>query len=442
MITMVYITRFFILFVLLSHSVSCLGQVKRRIEKIGSDGAWLWFNNESVILQDNTCIIGCEDSLGNSQIILYQKKEDPLQPLNKGFHMSTWSERPRRYPSHNYPSLLSMDESNILALYHNSKHIMYCRLITLIGENSDKILELSAEYSNQLSSAINYSNLVYLGSEKRIYNFYSVYDNSPSLVMSDDFGFSWNKEIKFMCGSKSGTSPYMRVTDNGRNRVDIIYTDGHPRTEDHNNIYHIFFQNQSFFSSEGKKIGSLRKTQKMPLLPSDGTMVYNGNSKGPGWVWDIEYDNCENPLVVFISSFDGAEGKDLRYHYASWDPETKKWRTFEIAHAGEHLYLPENHFAGGIALDPENTSVVYISTNIDPITGQKVLNSRYHIFRGETNDSGENWKWERLSVDENVDHLRPIVPRGHQLKVCVIWMALTPGYSRSFNSTIWGIFEK
>lgn len=179
----------------------------------------------------------------------------------------------------------------------------------------------------------------------------------------------------------------------------------------------------------------------MKFTPESGTKIYDGTKAGPGWVWDIEYDRKNYPVAAYISSADGAEGNDLRYRYARWNPKSKSWTEAQIAYAGSHLYVPENHFAGGITIDPENVNVVYISSNVNPETGNPGDTQHYQIYRGRTKDDGKNWKWEQLTFDTDKDNFRPIVPRNHGCKICIIWYSYIDSLS-GFDSDVLGIIEK
>jgi hypothetical protein len=415
-----------------------------QIKVVGKDGAWLWFNNESVIIDKNIIYIGSEDSKGISQVYSYpvgDRKENI--PIGE-YDLSSWNENERKYPSHNYPSLLKLNNGNLLAAYHNSSRNMFYRIAEVINSETVKgKLMWEKETVLELNNGMNYSNLIQLRNEhNKIYNFFSIYKQSPSVMISENGGRSWNSDSIFMVAGNSGTSPYLKFADNGKDRIDILYTNGHPRKEPNNSIYHMYLYKGNFHKSDGKMICSMKRALKEPLSPESGTLIYDGGTSGPGWVWDIEYDRHNIPVSAFISSADGAEGNDLRYHYAKWDLKSRQWIESQIAYAGTHIYVPENHFAGGICIDPENVNVVFLSSNVNPETGKPSDASRYQIYRGITGDNGKSWLWEQLTFDKERDNLRPIVPRNHHYKICVIWYSLAMNVTSGFKADILGIIEK
>ena len=416
-----------------------------KITGLGKDGGWLWFNNESILIDSSRLCIGLEDPKGNARARLFMIRDLQVKELISDFQLSGWPERPQKYPYHNYPSLLRLGNDDLLAVYHKGAKDMFYRVAKTKDEKEKPGYPAwGEEMTVKTNNGINYNNLIRL-SEKpdRVYNFLSIYNGRPSVMVSEDAGRSWSSDSAFMTGGSGGATPYSKFADNGRDRIDMIYTDGHPRKEPGNNIYHMYFHKGNFYRSDGAFISTLSEAKKKPLLPEAGARIYDGANEKPGWVWDIEYDGFSNPVAAFISSADGATGNDLRYHYAKWDAGKKQWIEKQVAFAGSRLYVPENHFAGGICIDPRNVNVVYISSNVNPETGSEATSRRYQLYRGVTSDNGESWKWEQLTFDTDKDNLRPIVPRGHVYNICVVWQALHDNAgSTQFTSEILGIFQK
>jgi hypothetical protein len=116
---------------------------------------------------------------------------------------------------------------------------------------------------------------------------------------------------------------------------------------------------------------------------------------------------------------------DHRFHYAHWDG--KRWHENEIAYAGTRLYAGEDDYTGLGAIDPQNTSVVYISTDADPTSGEPLVSNadgkRHHeLFRGRTADGGKTWKWQPITANSTADNLRPLVPIWKSDKTALVWM--------------------
>lgn len=287
-----------------------------------------------------------------------------------------------------------------------------------------------------------YANPFQLSTESgRIYNFFRGLNFNPTFATSEDGAKTWSAATHLIREDKQ--RPYVKYVSNGRDRIDFLFTDGHPRNEPTNNIYHMYYTGGNLYRSDGTLIRSLAEVKSgHPVLPSEATQVYDGRTEGRGWVWDLEYDQAGNPVAAYINSADGDLGKDLRYRYARWDAAAKHWREQQIAYAGEHLYVPENHYAGGISIDPNDANTVYISTAVNPQTGQPGDTGRRQIFRGHTADGGVMWKWEQLTFDAAADNLRPFVPRQTTLPTCVLWFRGQYTTYLNYDTDIVGIIEK
>jgi hypothetical protein len=155
-----------------------------------------------------------------------------------------------------------------------------------------------------------------------------------------------------------------------------------------------------------------------PISPSEATRIYNGvgSPTGEAWVWDIALDQSDNPVVAYSAHPDPL---DHRYRYARWNGD--RWEDHEIAFAGKRLYERQKYYSGGIALDPDNTNVVYISADADIRTGKPGRSGHYEIYRGVTDDGGRRWQWTPVTRSSQQDNLRPIVPSGHPGKTFVLW---------------------
>jgi hypothetical protein len=360
-------------------------------------------------------------------------------PAGEEYVLSSWKSK----DDHNGPALIQLDTGRILAA--SAKHNLEPRWYWRLADLNDRSQQLNwmAEQVFTLNARATYNNLFQLSSEhNRIYNFIRGINYNPTLLYSDDEAQSWSRPIQLIKIGTGSTRPYVKYVGNGKDRIDLLYTDGHPRDVPKNNVYHLYYSNGGFHKSDGTLIRTLEEVKTNPLVPADGTRVYDGNSaSGRGWVWDLEYDAQGCPVAAYISSPDGADGNDLRYRYGRWNGRSKTWIEGQIAYAGTHIYVPENHYAGGISLDPADANTVYISANADPATGKRNTTGHYQIFRG-TKKGGADWQWTQLTSDTDTDNLRPIVPRNHGFKTCVIWLQGSYRAYTNYSTRIVGIIEQ
>lgn len=412
----------------------------RRIVTISEEGAWTWYNDERAIFHDQHLVVGNVNNEGQSAMSLYLLPGRNHPHRLESFPLSTWTEK----DDHNNPAFLSLGRDSLLAVYagHGTQKEFNTRII--FGN-----YKMTPEQTVAHSNGVTYSNLYKLEDENgRIYNFFRGEGWNPNMVFSDDRAKTWSDPLMIFLSGDNSTRPYVKYCSDNKGRIDLFYTDGHPRNEPENSIYHVYYEKGKFYNSKGKKIRSLEDISENPLLPDEGTLIYDGSGPdGRGWVHDLEMAKNGELAGVFITSPDGDEGMDLRYNYARFNPKKKKWISREIAFAGPHLYVPENHYAGGISLDPENINVVYLSSLLNPVSGEPNGTGHYQIYKGETTDGGETWTYEQLSFDVKNDNLRPFVPRNRpgDIEECVIWFRGVYTTYKDFETEVVGIlpgFEK
>ncbi|MBU3666382.1 MAG: hypothetical protein FGM15_10985 [Chthoniobacterales bacterium] len=416
-------------------------ETPQEIVTIQKHGGWTWFNDPRAIVARQHLIVGSLDALtGRAKVAIL---EPLLRQPPHGFveqDLSSW----KSLDDHNNPGLLELSDGRILAVYakHSAEKKWYWRIATPVEAGAGVDFQWGPEQVFQMQSLICYANLAQLSDEGgRIYNFFRGIGSNPTFVTSEDGAATWSAPTRLI--QVDGHRPYVKYANNGKDRIDLLFTDGHPRDQRENNVYHMYYQGGNLHRSDGTLIRSMKDVMAgNPVLPSEATLVYEGKTDGRGWVWDMAYAADGNPVAVFINSTDGDEGSDLRFRYARWDAASKKWIQQQIAYAGRHLYVPENHYAGGIAIDPNDTNRIYISTEVDPVTGQPGETGRKQIFRGTTADQGAKWTWEQLTFDPAADNIRPYLPRQKYFADCVLWMRGRYDTYRDYDTDIVGILKK
>ena len=300
---------------------------------------------------------------------------------------------------------------------HGKSKTFYQRKITVPRWEECRLDEEKSIEVITTKKGLTYQNLYRLSDENdRIYNFFRGNNFNPNFVFSDDEAETWSEPIWLIsAGTDSNRRPYVKYASNGKDRIDFLYTDGHPRDMKQNNVYHFYYKKGVFYTSNGKKIRTLKELKSEPIKPEEGTLVFDGSAaSGRGWVYDLEYDENGLPHAAFVSSPSGDIGSDMRYWTASFDG--RKWTTEEIAFAGSNLYPKEQHYAGGFALFPDNKNQVVISANVYPQNGSSLPNNKYQLFKGVK--VGDSWQWTQLTFDPVFDHLRPVIVRGEKNALC------------------------
>ncbi|WP_308989976.1 BNR-4 repeat-containing protein [Roseibacillus persicicus] len=426
---------------------------------INSNGAWTWFNDERAIMHQGSLFAGYVKGDGRYGITRY----NPETHQSDEVIISTAASR--QQDDHNNPSLTVLPDGKLLAVY--SKHIAGSQYYTRTSLVS--LPTTAADWGPEVvvttPASNTYANTFRLAEEDNaIYNFHRCINFNPTLSISTDNGASWGTPLHFIDTGTGGVRPYTRFVSNHKNRIDLIYTDGHPR-DVANSLYHLFYQEGRIRRTDGGLIKSF------PDLPLDhdagekGSVVYQYSAapwtandgpddwipSGRAWCWDVAYEKDGNPVCVFQVQSDNVTGTGwdndrIYYYYARWDGS--EWKKRFVAHAGRPLYSNEDDYGGGMTIDPERPNVIYFSSNaanpfkLDDIDDVPLrAGNRYEIFRGVTQDGGETFTWEQITVGSSKDNLRPIVPEGHGYDKALVWFHGTYSTYTNFDTEVMALLQ-
>ena len=402
---------------------------------VAEDGAWCWFSEPRAVFKDGKTYTGWVTTDGSIQV-------GEIDASNHPARMVTLHEKLQR-DDHDNPAFLFLPDGRLAAFYNtHGNDDLFLRITEKPGDFSAWTPErrLGMRDAAKGKMGITYANPVRLADEKdRVFVFFRGSDFKPNLSISDDLCQTWSKPQTLVRrqGNTDGNRPYVRYWDDGKGRIDILFTDGHPRNEMKNRVHFMRYEKGAFWKADGTKIGMLTD---LPLDPEKADVVYDG-SAGRGWIWDITEDKTGNPIIAYTRlPGDTKEtiGRDHRYHYARWDG--KAWVDHEIARGGKWFphapkndgelaraskkfphtpktdVEPEPHYSPGLALDKTDPSVAYYSA---PVKG--VL----EIFRAVTSDGGATWTAEPVTQNSFNDNVRPITIRNPgDGAPAVLWMNL------------------
>jgi len=430
-------------------------------KEIAPDGAWTWFNDERACFHGDYLYAGYVRADGHVGLTRYHP------PTGESASMQLSTEAARENDDHNNPSIVVLPDKRLLVTYsrHHKDEFFFWRVSHNLYPSRAE--DWSPEMRRPTPSRTTYANTFRLSEEEnRLYNFFRGINFNPAISISEDSGQSWSEAIHFIRSGTGRVRPYTRYCSNHRNRIDLLYTDGHPRDEK-NSIYHLYYQGGGFHESTGQII---RPFTRLPIdhdAGRRGTVVYPYSEEsshplsipwGRAWVWDLHYDEKGNPVCVFQVLPYAAEGigemdilawphSRILYYYGRWTGS--KWVCHRIANAGRGLYEEENFYAGGIAIDPENPGTVYLSSNarhpFDDLEPNREVplnpEGRYELWRGESADKGETFQWEPITQNSSADNLRPIVPERHGCKRHLLWFQGRYTRYQDFDTRIMGIFD-
>lgn len=373
-----------------------------KIENIefANDGAWCWFQSPSAVNFNGKTYVGYVNKNGDIMVGIYDENTKNIS--------STVLHANLQIDDHAAPSILVRSDRRLMVFYsaHTGDSMFY-----RISTNPEDISSWKNEQSVNTNTAgdwkYTYSNPVQLSSEdNEVYLFWRGGNGEPTFSTSTD-GNSWSDAQTLF--NVPGERPYMKASSNGTDKIYFTFTNGHPNEVDNNSIYFAYYQGGSFYKADGTFIKSIND---LPLTPADVDMVYDSSKSGiKAWNWDIAFDENGYPVIVYAVF---PTINDHRYVYARYNGNA--WDNNEITSAGDSIGGDtELYYSGGITLDHENPSIVYLSKEIDNVN---------EIQKWSTQNSGLNWSFENITSESTKENIRPIVPRNHTSdKPGVIWMS-------------------
>lgn len=390
-----------------------------RIDTLDIDGAWCWFADPRSLYYKGAkeqTYFSWVTSTGDIVLSAYNHATGE-------YDKNTLSHR-LQVDDHANPSLFIRKDGRIILFY--SKHfdsVMRYRISTHPEDISSFGPEKTFGYN------VTYPYPFQVGNDIVIF-YRGDSDWHPTMAVSNDNGETFNTPTKFIVGG--GQRPYTRFSQDPTGAIHIAFTTGHPRNEPNNKIYYACFKNGSFYRADGSFIKNYNNgSNPLNIDLNEAETVYNA-SNGKGWIWDITSDSENKPVMVFASF---PLDTDHRYHYARWTGTN--WHRKELTNGGKWFPQtpagrtePEPNYSGGIALDYNDPSQVYLSKEVKGV---------FEILKFTTPDNGVTW--DSIAVTWNTPphlvNVRPIVPRNHVPGFFdVVWMRGTYRFYTDYQTSL------
>ena len=391
--------------------------------QVAAEGAWCWFadpralhyeNKEGTI---NKTYIGYIDIHGNIKAMQYdfQKKEQEEVLIRSYFQPD----------DHNNPTFLVLPDERIMIFYsrHTDEPCFYYRVSRIPRD------------------------ITTLGEEKRIETKNNTTYPSP-FILSDDpehiylcwRGIGWHPTIAklslpddkdegdvvwgpYQIVQSTGARPYAKYMSNGKDKIYLTYTAGHPDNELPNFLYF------NYIDIKTLQLTDVRGTVLSTI--ADGTFKVNktgdyakqypstvvDNPSERDWVWQIASDRNGNPVIAMVRISDNKESHD--YYYAKWNGH--EWKKTFLINAGGHFHQTPNLekcYSAGMAIDPSNVNEVYCSLPVEGKYGKV-----YEIVRFIMSEDGEVISKEAVTKDSQLNNVRPyMIPASEGTPLRLTWM--------------------
>ncbi len=380
---------------------------------VTNDGAWCWFSDPRAIYVDNKVFGGFVDKEGSIWAFTY----DPA--TGEKYQHKLYDKL--QYDDHSNPSVMALPDKRIAIFFsaHGPSPIYY----TVTRKAAD-ITEW--EDLRQISPGVDgekgycYTNPVMLSSEKnQIYLFFRGPNFKPCYITTKDLK-TWSDPVTVVDkkpGPQAGGRPYAKIASNGKDKIFMAFTDGHPRNEPTNSIYCVMYKKGKFRKVGGDVITGSDSS----IYPDQADLVYDARTTyDKAWIWDIAIDKNDNPVLVYARFSD--QNNIHSYWYAFWNG--KSWENHKIADAGQwfmrnnyndkNVFEHENNYSGGVYLDHNDPSIVYTS---------RPFKNVYEIEKWTFTGGEKKWEVEPVTSGSLRDNVRPFVIRDYpQGQPNLLWM--------------------
>ena len=284
-----------------------------------------------------------------------------------------------------------------------------------------------------------------------------------NILLSTNYGDTWTYYGKLNRSYPgSGYNPgYYKFSDNGKDRIDFICTESHPR-DTLTSIYHGYISNGMSFKTDGTVVDSDLNDTNAPLS-SDFELVFsNGTVMPPGMTnyrcWDDDVQRYGDGTIQCIISarinqfehiggYPDQEDPDHAFFFCRYDGTN--WTPTYLCQAGYKLYSAEADYVGLGCLSPNDPNTIFISTRYDPRAVQPdILDtnppySNFHeIWKGVTTNHGASFTWTPITQNSTHDNLRPIIPAWDSNNIVLIWFRATYSTAQIIDGAPVGMVER
>ena len=398
---------------------------------VADEGAWCWFADPRALHYENAAgtinatYIGYIDVHGNVKATQYDwlthRKTDVL--VRSYFQPD----------DHNNPTFLVLPDERVMIFY--TRHTDEPRIWYRISQKPGDITALGEEKYLATANNTTYpSPFILTDDPDHIYLCWQGINWHPTiarLTMPDADG-----NCRFDFGPKqivqsTGARPYAKYQSNGRDKIYVSYTTGHPDNEQPDWLY---FNVIDINRGNGPILRDLKGTQ----LSVINNGVFNVNktdsyaSQYPAtivdrtanirnWVWQIALDKDEHPVIAY-PHIDDAKTTHV-YWYARWNGTswTNTWVQYG-GHAFHHNWnSTERCYSGGMALDPDNINDLYLS--IPTKDGKYNKDGVNEIWRYTIDDQGKVAASQQLTFNSPKGNARPyVIPGSNGSPLRLVWM--------------------
>lgn len=382
---------------------------------VTDEGAWCWFADPRAIHYEDQATgidasyLGYIDVHGNIKAMQYDfAAKQSTEVLVRSYFQPD---------DHNNPTFLVLPDKRVLIIYsrHTDEPAFYYR----ISQKPGDITTLGAEHKIVTKNNTTYpSPFIMADDPNHVYLCWRGIGWHPTigrLTMpdaNDNMDFDWGP---YQMVQSTGARPYAKYYSNGKDKIYVTYTTGHPDNEQPNwvyfNVININGGNSPILEDiKGNKLstianGTFAVNKSDSYKSSYPNTVVDATSGIRDWVWQTTLDADANPVIAMVKISGDKNTHD--YYYAKWTGS--QWRVTFLANGGGkfHPSNTEYCYSGGMAIDPDNAKDLYLSI---PTTGAN--GKVYEIWKYTVDNDGKVTAKEQVTKDSEKNNVRPYVLPG------------------------------
>lgn len=389
--------------------------------QITEEGAWCWFADPRALHHksadgriDNT-YIGYIDIHGTIKAMQIDWK--------KGIKEEVLVRSCFQPDDHDCPTFLVLPDDRVMIFYsrHTDEPCFYYRVtrekgdLTTFGEERKLVTKDNTTYPSPfiLSDDPDHIYLCWRGIHW--------HPTIGCLSMPDKDGKTEFVSDPVQIVQSTGARPYAKYMSNGKDRIYVTYTTGHPDNEYPNYVYCNFID---INTHELKDImgNTLSKVDEGPhqvsikpeyLKAHPYAVVDRSDSRD--WIWEMSLDEEGRPVIAMVKISEDKKKHD--YYYAAWTG--KKWKETFLGNAGGHFHQSpeiEHCYSGGMTIDRSDSRCIYGSV---PVNGKN--GSVYELVRFQIRKNGSVAKTQ-ITFNSSRNNVRPYYLPGPANDLSLVWM--------------------
>ena len=413
---------------------------------VTDEGAWCWFADPRALHHGQYSYIGYIDVHGNVKATQYDwKRHLKTDVLVRSFFQPD---------DHNNPTFLILPDGRVMIFYtrHTDEPRIWYRIsrkpgdITALGE--EKYLETRANTTYP-------SPFIMSDDPHHIYLCWRGINWHPTiarLTMPDaedncHFDYEPHQVVQ-----STGARPYAKYISNGKDKIYVGYTTGHPDNEMPDwlyiNIIDINHGNGPILRDiNGQQLkrldeGVFRVSKTEEYASAYPATIVDRTPNVRNWIWQIALDRKKHPVIAYPHI--DASKDNHTYYYARWTGKT--WQHIRISEAGHAFHQSwtqtEKCYSGGMAIDPVNPSTLYVSVPIK--NGSYDRDGVYEIYQYSIDKSGRVTEGTPITSNSPKNNARPyVIPGAKKGSIRLAWMQgdyqywmVRRGYPQGFSTAI------